>query len=35
MDKLPKWDLTSKNVPMVVLPGLEPVKAGAAHNKAK
>ena len=35
MDKLPKWDLTSKNVPMVVLPGLEPESVGAGRSYQK
>lgn len=35
MDKLPKWDLTSKNVPMVTLPGLEPEVVGVGRDYIK
>lgn len=35
MDALPKWDIHTQNVPMVVLPGLEPESVGAGRDYKK
>ena len=35
MDQLPEWKFTDDNVPMVVLPGLEPEHVGGGRDYVK